>query len=193
MIKVNLFRDKTQKIRKAAARPAVSRVGLLMATLLALPLAGLGAWWYQISTDIRNLTQTRGRLKAEDVRLQGLKKEIARYETLKGQVKSRIDVIENLKDSQSGPVLLLNHVIQSIPRATPLWLTSMDQKGDRIQITGFTSRSEAIPDLISNLAAGGFFENVDLELIEDQKDQKDRRELAKFTLVCAAKRKYPTE
>jgi Tfp pilus assembly protein PilN len=193
MIKVNLFRDKTQKIRKAAAKPAVSRTGLLMVVLLALPLGALGAWWYQIRADIQSLSETRTRLKAEDLRLQGLKKEITRYEALKGQLKSRIEVIERLKDSQSGPVLLLNHVIQSIPRATPLWLTALDQVGDRIQITGFTSRSEAIPDLISNLAAGGFFENVDLELIEDQKDQKDRRELAKFTLVCAAKRKYPTE
>jgi len=193
MIKVNLFRDKTQKIRKATAKPAVSRTVLLMAVVFALPLVALGAYWYQIKTDIRTLSETRTRLKAEDARLQGLKKEIARTEELKGQVKSRIDIIERLKDSQSGPVLLLNHVIQSIPRATPLWLTSMDQKGDRIQITGFTSRSEAIPDLISNLAAGGFFKDVDLELIEDQKDQKDHRELAKFTLVCTAKTKSPLE
>ncbi len=193
MIKVNLFRDKTQKVRKAAAKPAVSRTGLLMAVLLALPLAGLGAWWYQISTDIQSLTETRNRLKAEDARLQGLKKEIARHEELKAQVKNRIDVIERLKDSQSGPVLLLNHVIQSIPRSSPLWLTAMDQKGDRIQITGLTSRSDLIPDLIGNLAAGDFFSNVELELIEENKDQKESKELAKFILVCTAKRKSSSE
>ena len=96
-------------------------------------------------------------------------------------------MIERLKESQSGPVLLMNNVIQSIPRSSALWLTSMDQKGDRIQITGFTKHSEVIPDLLTNLSASGYFENVDLELLEDPKDT------AKFQLVCTAKHSSPAE
>jgi len=44
MIKVNLFRDKTQKVRKAAAKPAVARTGALLVVMLVLPLAAVGAW-----------------------------------------------------------------------------------------------------------------------------------------------------
>jgi len=187
MIKVNLFHDKTRKVRKAAAKPAVARTGALLVVLLVLPLAAVGAWWYEIRGEVQSLTVSRSRLRAENARLQEIKKDIQKYETLKGQYQSRIDVIEQLKQSQSGPVLLMNNVIQSIPRSSSLWLTAVDQKGERIQITGYTRYSDVIPDLLTNLAASGYFENVDLELIEDPKD------LAKFQLVCTTKRTTPAE
>jgi len=153
--------------------------------VLVLPLAAVGSWWYQLRGEVKSLTASRTRLRAEDARLQEVKKDIQRYEVLKGQYQSRIDVIERLKQSQSGPVLLMNNVIQSIPRSSSLWLTAMDQKGERIQITGYTKHSDVIPDLLTNLAASGYFENVDLELLEDPKD------LAKFQLVLTAKRATP--
>jgi len=187
MIKVNLFHDKTEKIRTAVVKPAASRTGLLLGAIFLLPLAALGAWWYQIHSEIGSLTRERARLKLEDARLQGIKKEIAKYEELKVQTQSRIDVIERLKDSQTGPVLLLNHVIQSIPKNTPLWLTAMEQKGDRIQITGMTQRSDVLPDLIANLGTPGFFKAVDLEVMEEPK------EVAKFVLSCTTNRKARAE
>lgn len=187
MIKVNLFRNKTKKVSKAIAVPAFARTGALLVVVLFLPLAAVGAWWYQIRSDVQNLTAARSRLRAENARLQEVKKDVQKYEALKSQYQSRIEVIEQLKRSQSGPVLLMNNVIQSIPRSSSLWLTAMDQKGERIQITGYTKHSDVIPDLLSNLAASGYFENVDLELLEDPKD------LAKFQLVCTAKRTTPAE
>jgi len=187
MIKVNLFRDKTQKVRKAAAKPAVARTGVLLVMLLVLPLAAVGAWWYQLRGEVKTLTASRSRLRTESARLQDLKKDIQKYETLKAQYESRIGVIERLQQSQSGPVLLMNNVIQSIPRSSSLWLTALDQKGERIQITGYTKQSDIIPDLLTNLASSGYFENVDLELIDNPKD------LAKFQLVCTAKRTTSAE
>jgi Tfp pilus assembly protein PilN len=82
----------------------------------------------------------------------------------------------------------LNHIVHSIPTGSALWLTSLDQKGDQIRISGLTVRGETIPDFMSNLSATGFFKTVDLELYEDQ--QKDA---AKFTLVCVCARKSVTE
>ncbi|NWG13713.1 MAG: PilN domain-containing protein [Acidobacteria bacterium] len=187
MIKVNLFHDKTQQVRKTTAQPAASRTSFLLVAVFLLPLAALGAWWYQIRSDIGGLTGARDHLKTQEARLQGLKKEIAKYDELKKQFQSRIDVIERLKDSQSGPVLLMNHVIRSMPRGSPLWLTAMDQKGDKIQITGMTQRSDVLPDLIANLGSSGFFGTVDLEIIEEPKD------LAKFILTCTISQKNTAE
>jgi Tfp pilus assembly protein PilN len=95
---------------------------------------------------------------------------IAFYEKLKQLRQSRIDVIEKLKENQTGPVLLLNSVIQSIPRDGVLWLTAMTQKSDKIKIVGFTQQTEVIPDFMSNLTASGIFKSVDLEMIDSQKE-----------------------
>ena len=147
----------------------------------------MGGWWYYINRDINSLTASRDKLRVEDARLQGLKKQISEFENLKRQGQSRIDVIEKLKEYQTGPVLLLNHVIQSIPANSSLWLTLLDQKGDTIHITGYTLRNESIPDFMSNLTATNFFKSVDLELLEDTKDA------AKFSLVCVGATKLSTE
>jgi Tfp pilus assembly protein PilN len=102
-------------------------------------------------------------------------------------LQGRIEVIEKLKEFQTGPVQLLNHVIQCIPRDGTLWLSILDQKGDRIQIKGSTLRNEAIPDFMTNLTTTGFFKSVDLESIEGDK------EASKFSLICVTTKKLPSE
>ena len=187
MIKVNLLRDQALRVRKTATRPSFSMMGLVLLAVFLLLLGSLGAWWYALNREVTNLTETRNRLRAENTRLQALKKEVDRYEKLKRLRQSRIDVIEKLKENQTGPVQLLNHLIRSIPHDSSIWLTLLDQNGDRIQIVGYALRPEAVPDFLSNLAATGYFKSVDLELLESGK------EASKFSLICLSARKQPTE
>lgn len=188
MIKVNLLRDQTVQTQRATIKPTALPAGVLMLAALALVGASLGATWFYLHKQIGELTVSRDRLSTENKRLQELRKQIDQFESMKRERQNRISIIEQLKTNQTGPVLLLNHVIHSIPASAVLWLTSVEQKGDQVRITGFTVRSENIPDFMSNLSATGFFKTVDLELYEDQ--QKDA---AKFTLVCASARRVPTE
>lgn len=189
MIKVNLLRDHTVSSRKTSVTPSVSRMGLVLLAIFLVLVGGLGAYWYSVSREIASLTQTRKRLREENNRLQSLKKEIDKYQQLKQLQQSRIEVIEKLKEFQTGPVNLLNHLIQSMPRDSSLWLTLLDQKGERIVIRGYALRNEAIADFMSNLAATGFFRSVDLELLENDKD----KEASKFSLICMGPRKLPAE
>jgi Tfp pilus assembly protein PilN len=185
MIKVNLIAEKTQRGRKVvmSVTPSVSRMGLIYAAVLAVTTLGIASYWYSLDRKITTLTESRDRLKAESLRLQNLKKKLTQYEKMKQQRQSRIDVIEKLKESQTGPVLLLNHVIASIPADTDMWLTSLDQKGDRVQINGYTARSTRLPDFMSNLSKAGVFRSVELEVMQEEK------EAAKFVLVCLAAQK----
>jgi Tfp pilus assembly protein PilN len=188
MIKVNLLRDQTVQPRKVSAAPATSPMGWLMLAALVLVLAGLGGTWFYLQKQIEDLSASRGRLTAEETRLQGLKKQIDQFEKMKRERMNRIDIIKQLKVNQTGPVLLMNHLIRSIPTGAVLWLTNLEQKGDQVRITGFTARGETIPDFMSNLSATGYFKSVDLELYEDQ-----QKEAARFTLVCVSAPKKSTE
>jgi Tfp pilus assembly protein PilN len=187
MIKVNLLRDQTARVRKAFVKPTVSRIGLIYLAIFLLAAGAMGTWTFYIHQQINAGIQKRNRLRIEEARLQALKKEIQRFEKLKQQRQSRIDVIEKLKEEQTGPVLMLNTILQSIPRDGVLWLTSLTQKDNSIMIVGYTQHTEVIPDLMSNLASSGFFKTVDLEMIESQKDA------SKFSLLCTSIRKTQAE
>lgn len=188
MIKVNLLRDKTVPSRTMTLKPKASPLGWMVLAVMALVAGGLWTTHHFLTKEVGSLVETRDRLSLEHKRLQALRKQIDQYDKMKRERQSRVDVIEQLKTNQTGPVLLMNHLIRSIPTNTAFWLTGVDQKGEQLRITGFTARGETIPDFMSNLSSSGYFKSVDLELFEDQ--QKDA---AKFTLVCVTSQRKRTE
>jgi type IV pilus assembly protein PilN len=178
MIKVNLLKDQNARARKSFAKPTVTRSGLAFLAIAILIAAAMGGWTLYLQQQVRTSRDRQAKLRVEEQRLQTLKKEIDKFEKLKQQRQSRIDVIEKLKAGQTGPVLLLTKVIQSMPTNGLVWLTSLTQKADSVKIVGFTQQTEVIPDFISNLMTCGMFQSVDLENLESQKDA------SKFSLVC---------
>jgi Tfp pilus assembly protein PilN len=102
-------------------------------------------------------------------------------------LQSRINYIEQLIKRQAAPVKLLNTIIQGIPRNGNLWITSLTQKSGSVKISGFTQQTEAIPELMNNLATSGIFVSVDLEDIES------REEASKFSLLCSDIKKTEVE
>jgi Tfp pilus assembly protein PilN len=187
MIKVNLLKDHATRPRKNLGTPRVSRMGLIFIATAVLVAGAMGFWTLQVQRQIKTGKIKREELRREEARLEALKKEINKFEQLKQLRQNRIDVIEQLKTNQTGPVLLLNKVIQSIPRDGVLWLTSLTQKADTIKIIGYTQHTEIIPDFMTNLTRCGIFQSVDLETIEAQKDA------SKFSLVCISGRKPQAE
>jgi Tfp pilus assembly protein PilN len=187
MIKVNLLRDQTARVRRNFVKPTVSRTGLILAAIFIVVVGGIGAWWLYLNRQIQSYTQERNVLRIRETQLQALKKEIDKFKRMEQLTQSRIDVIEKLKNAQTGPVTLLNQVLQSIPQSGVMWLSNITQKDDQIKIVGFAQQTEAIPDFMSNLAANGFFQTVDLESIESQK------EASKFSLLCLSAKKKQAE
>lgn len=180
MIKVNLLRDPTARSHRTFIKPKMSRTGPILVAFIVLVAGAMGTWYYYIQTQKTKLTEKKHELIIQETRLNDLKKELAEYEKIKIQKQKRIEVIEELKERQTGPVLLLNKVLASIPRNRLLWLTTVNQKDDRVQIVGFAQKIEAIPDFMTNLSRNGFFQSVDLENIENTKDA------AKFSLLCTS-------
>jgi Tfp pilus assembly protein PilN len=187
MIKVNLLRDQTARVHRNFVKPTVSRTGLIFAAIFIVVVGGIGAWWLYLNRQIQSYTQERNILRIRETQLQALKKEIDKFKRMEQLTQSRIDVIEKLKDAQTGPVTLLNHVLQSIPQSGVMWLSNITQKDDQVKIVGFAQQTEAIPDFMSNLASNGFFQTVDLESIESQK------EASKFSLLCLSAKKKQAE
>jgi len=142
MIKVNLLKDQTVRVRKSFAKPKVSQIGLIYCVIFLVAAGAMAAWYLYINQQISIQTERRDNLRKDEARLQKLKLEVDRYEKLKQKRQSRIDLIEKLKENQNGPVLLLNTIIQAIPQDGEFWLTNLEQKSGTIQIIGMTITSE---------------------------------------------------
>ncbi|MBN2241169.1 MAG: PilN domain-containing protein [Acidobacteria bacterium] len=187
MIKVNLLKNAAVRTHRTPVRPSSSQTGVLLVVFFVLVAASMGAWYYVVNDQKNGMTEYRNELKAEEARLQALKAKLEKYEEDKKHVQSRIRLIEQLKEQQTGPVLLLNHVLHSIPKNRLLWLTSLIQKDNTVKIVGLTQKIEAIPDFMTNLAETGFFQSVDLEEISTQ------NEASKFSLLCMSAQYQPEE
>lgn len=181
MIKVNLLKDPSSRAHKTFAKPsASSRTGLALVAFLVLVLAGMGSWYFYLNNQQKKLTETRNALRIQEARLEELQKELTKFEDIKRQKQKRIDVIEELEGKRTGPVLLMNYVLQSIPKNRLLWLTLLEQTDTRVKIVSFSQQIEAIPDFMTNLSKTGFFKSVDLETIDSQKDA------SRFSLLCVS-------
>jgi Tfp pilus assembly protein PilN len=187
MIKVNLLKDQTARARKTFVKPTVSRIGLIYLAIFVLAAGTMATWFFYVKQQIAAGIEKRTQLRIEEARLQVLQKEVEKYQKMKQLRQSRIDVIKTLQENQSGPILLLNTVIRSIPQNADVWLTSLTQKSNEIKIIGNTLQPEVIPELMSNLTASGIFSSVDLDLIERNDDT------SKFSLICTSIKKSQAE
>jgi Tfp pilus assembly protein PilN len=187
MIKVNLLRDPTARAHRTFVKPTASRTGLALISFIILVAIGMGAWYFYVNAQKKNLKEIRTDLRLREAEMQEYKGKIARLEEHTRERKRRIDIIERLKENQTGPVLLLNHVLHSIPRNRLLWLTSLVQRENQVQVIGYAQQIEAIPDFMTNLKKTGFFQSVDLETIVRETDA------SRFSLLCMSAQYQPEE
>ena len=189
MIKVNLLKEQTVRTNKkiSTTMPTVSRTGIIYVAVVVVVAFGLGWTLFNLNNKIKLSEDKQVSLRQEEERLKSMRQELENLEALRTQRQNRIDVIERLKESQKGPVSLLNAVIQAIPSKGNLWLTQLEQKDSGIKVLGTTNNPEVIPDLMNNLTESGMFSNVDIELLERKDDSSN------FSILCTSKRTTPAE
>ena len=71
-------------------------------------------------------------------------------------LKSKVDVINDLKNKQHGPVRILDEVSRALPEL--VWLTQLKLSGTAITLTGEAMDENAVANYYSNLDSSPFFE-----------------------------------
>jgi Tfp pilus assembly protein PilN len=141
------------------------------------------AYWYRLDKEKRSIaakTQVALRRNAElaDVK--------ARYMERQKQAetyKRRVDVIDKLRASQSGPVNLLNTIGDTINGTEAVWLNTMKDQGSSVDIEGMALSADAVASLILNLQKTGYFKNIEIkETFQD--DTFKEMQAFQFILTC---------
>jgi Tfp pilus assembly protein PilN len=190
MIRINLLgAQKGKNKRSAASAAAVMEVGDVgspkLKVLVVLVLAALVnvGYWYQLDKQHRDIAAKMEVAMRKNAELADVKARYLERQREAESYKRRVDVIDQLRAAQSGPVDLLNTVGQTVNNTEAVWLNSMKDQGASIDIDGMALSTDAVASLISNLQKTGHFKNIEIkETYQD--DTYKEMQAFNFTLTC---------
>lgn len=159
MIKINLLAEaKPQKKKKGVA--ALGGAGRLNVMLLfgavLLGLLVIGIQWWLLNAQINELDDKIRIAKAEVQRLESVLKEVKDFEDKKARLQKKVDLINELKRNQTGPVKLMDEVSKALPDL--LWLEKMEMKGTSISVSGRALNPPAVANFVTNLKLVPYFQ-----------------------------------
>jgi Tfp pilus assembly protein PilN len=190
MIRINLLgAQKGKNKRSAASAAAVMEVGDVgspkVKVLVVLVLAALVnvGYWYQLDKEHRDIAAKMEVAMRKNAELADVKARYMERQREAENYKRRVDVIDQLRAAQAGPVDLLNTVGQTVNNTEAVWLNSMKDQGASIDIDGMALSTDAVASLISNLQKTGHFTNIEIkETFQD--DTYKEMQAFNFTLTC---------
>jgi Tfp pilus assembly protein PilN len=166
LIKINLVRE-GRAVRGTGAVSGMPTAAGATGANNGLVIAGLvlgvliaGGWWYMEKRTLAERQETVAQKQAEADRLQQIINEVAKYQKEKDSLKSRIDLIKQLKQNQRGPVQLMDRVSQDLPDL--VWLDKMTVSGGLVTIDGRGLNPNAIANFVENVKNDAMFEEPDL-------------------------------
>ena len=136
MIRINLLgAQKGKNKRSAASAAAVMEVGDVgspkLKILVVLVLAGLVnvGYWYQLDKQHRDIAAKMEVAVRKNAELADVKARYLERQREAENYKRRVDVIDQLRAAQAGPVNLLNTIGQTVNSTEAVWLNTMKDSG----------------------------------------------------------------
>jgi len=169
LIKINLVRE-GRAVRGAGAAPAAVAAAagpgasninniIILALLVLGGLAALGYWFLTKRTlDERENTVEQRTIEAK--KLEAIIKEVEDYQKRKDSLQQRIDLINQLKQNQKGPVRIMDQISRDLPDL--VWLDRMEITGGRISLSGRGLNPNAIALFVENVKKDPYFEEPQL-------------------------------
>jgi type IV pilus assembly protein PilN len=177
LIKINLVRE-GRAVRGAGAAPvavatagpgggtSINNILIGVLTLLGVLMA-LGYWLW----NKRELSQRQEVVDArtqEAQKLEAIIKEVEDYQKRKDSLQQRIDLINQLKQNQKGPVRIMDQISKDLPDL--VWLESMTISGGRVSLGGKGLNPNAIALFIENVKNDPYFEEPQVGSMEKVSD-----------------------
>lgn len=165
MIKINLLSEgkrpaAVRKTRSLALEGKDIGQWLLAAAVLVGILAGVVYWWTLAQT-IEQKDQEIADAEKKVEELAPIIREVEEYKDKKDELRSKIEVINQLKLAQRGPVRVMDAVSRALPEL--LWLDRMQMSASSIQIEGRAFNTNAVASFIENLDKVPEFEEPSLK------------------------------
>jgi type IV pilus assembly protein PilN len=165
MIKINLVSEApaaaVAKRRRSEFSLGAKQGDIILVTVLAIAVAVCGTWWFVLKSKHADLKELERQRTAERDELQPFIDKVEELETKRALLKRKVDVINELKNKQHGPVRIMDEVSRALPEL--VWLTQLKLSGNSITLTGDAMDENAVANFYSNLDASPFFEEPEVK------------------------------
>src|SRR5437870_3199034 len=190
MIRINLLgTPKSKNKRSASSTVAAMDMGdvgspaMKVAVAAALLVVFNLGYWYKLDREKQSIATKMTAAEQKNHELAGVKARYMERQRQAENYKRRVDVIDQLRANQTGPVNLLNMVGSTVNNTEAVWLNTMKDQGNSIDIEGLALSQDAVANLITNLQKTGFFRSVEIKETYQDESVKDMQAFL-FTLSC---------
>ncbi len=165
MIRINLLAEGRRPV--AAKQVRLPRPGmpdlaslLLLAGLVVGVVVALGHN-YLLGQDLENKTAEVAEAQREVDELAPVIKEVEEFKAKKAELENKVQIVNNLKANQPGPVRIMDYVSRALPEL--LWLKRMEVGENKIVISGEAFNTNAVANFIENLDKVPVFQEPNLK------------------------------
>jgi Tfp pilus assembly protein PilN len=192
MIKINLLENSKGKNKRGGGGPSMPTMEMgdmgspKLKVLVVLVIAGLFnlGYWYRLDHQAKAIAANMKVAEQKNRELADVKARYMERQTQADNYKRRVDVIDQLRASQSGgPVNLMAMMGETVNNTEAVWLNKMDDQGPSVSLEGIALSADAVANLIANLQKTGFFRTVEIKETYQDETIKDMQAF-QFTLTC---------
>ncbi|HZQ24108.1 MAG TPA: PilN domain-containing protein [Terriglobales bacterium] len=190
MIRINLLGAPKPKGKRSSmpSMPSIEVGDLgspMLKVVVALVVAGAVnfSYWYKLEHEKQSIAKQMAVAEQKNRELADVKQRYLERQRQAESYKRRVDVIDQLRAGQSGPVNLLAMIGDTVNNTEAVWLNNMRDQGNSVDIEGTALSADAVANLISNLQKTGWFKNVEIKESMQDETVKDMQAFI-FTLSC---------
>jgi len=192
MIRINLLGNPKPKSRRGGAAVSapsmeIGSVGTpLVKVLVAVVIMASvnGYLWYSYDKQAQEIAAKMRVAEQKNRELSDVKAKYLERQKQADNYKRRVDVIDQLRASQSGyPMNLLNTIGDTVNNTEAVWLNTMKDQGANIAIDGTALSTDAVANLIANLQKTGYFSSIEIKETYQDEQVKDMQAF-QFSLTC---------
>jgi type IV pilus assembly protein PilN len=192
MIRINLLgapKPKNKRAGVAVSAASMMEVGeagspmLKVAIVLVLVGAVNFGYWYRLDKQEKAIATKMQAAEQKNRELADVKARYLERQRQADSYKRRVDVIDQLRASQAGPVGLMDMIGNTVNGTEAVWLSNMRDQGSSVDIEGMALSADAVANLISNLQKTGYFRNIEIKETFQDETYKDMQAF-QFTLTC---------
>ncbi len=169
MIKINLVRE-GRAVRGGGAAPAAAPSGaggaggninnIIAIGLFLAAAIGAGIWWFTKNNELKSKQDLVSSKQAEAQKLEAIIKDVENYQKRKDSLQKRIDLINQLKQNQKGPVRVMDRISQDLPDL--VWLDRLTLGPGTVALNGRGLNPNAIANFVDNVKNDPLFDEPEV-------------------------------